>query len=211
MPPNLQPSFLAVVFMLQQHCMCEGWKKAQKSVTLSQKKPRDKFWPEMNLRRRELRSKKEKKEREGTSPLIPTFTILLFQAGKNARERKAISNKNLTTSTTKGILLHLLESLSPISLWKATALGFIFIVQKKLRFHLCSMQCMDTLVTLDTQLGLEWSSIHKRRCECADGRDIACFYEMWWEDVDHFFFYYGKLIIFWILYYNCMELIVWQN
>ena len=99
-------------------------------MTLSQKKPRDKFWPEMNLRRRELSSKKKKKEREGTPPLIPTFTILLFQTGKNARERKAISNKNLTTSTTKGILLHLLESLSPISLWKATALGFIFIVQK---------------------------------------------------------------------------------
>ena len=72
----------------------------------------------------------EEEEREGTPPLIPTFTILLFQAGKNARERKAISNKNLTTSTTKGILLHLLESLSPIGLWKATALGFIFIVQK---------------------------------------------------------------------------------
>ena len=122
------------LYVTTTHCMCEGWKKAQKSVTLSQKKPRDKFWPEMNLRRRELSSKKEKKEREGTPPLIPTFTILLFQTGKNARERKAISNKNLTTSTTKGILLHLLESLSPISLWKATALGFIFIVQKNWDF-----------------------------------------------------------------------------
>ena len=34
---------------------------------------------------------------------------------------------------------------------------------------------------------LDWSSIHMRRCECADGRDSACFYKMWWEDVDHFF------------------------
>ena len=144
MPPNLQPSFLVVVCMLQQHCMCEGWKKAQKSVTLSQKKPRDKFWPEMNLRRRELSSKKKKKkERERTPPLIPTFTILLFQTGKNPRERKAISNKNLTTSTTTGIPLNLSESLSPINnpvwhscycLWKATALGFIFIVQKNWDF-----------------------------------------------------------------------------
>ena len=69
--------------------MCEGWKKAQKSVTLSQKKPRDKFWPEMNLRRRESWGKKKKKEeREGTPPLIPTFSILLFQTGENAKEKK---------------------------------------------------------------------------------------------------------------------------
>ena len=109
-------------------------------MTLSQKKPRDKFWPEMNLRRREFWSKKKKKkEREGTPPLIPTFTILLFQTGKNARERKAISNKNLTNSTITGILRHLLESLSPINnpvwhscycLWKATALGFILLYKK---------------------------------------------------------------------------------
>ena len=76
--------------------MCEGWKKAQKSVTLNQKKPRDKFWPEMNLRRRELMSKKKKKkEREGTLPLIPTFTILLFQTGGNAKEKKLFKTKIL--------------------------------------------------------------------------------------------------------------------